>query len=144
MKNINHQRLINSLEEAIHQVIVSVLTVHFFNSLFFFFESCLSIRPEQPRRRGLWTRSQSLNAGLITCLALKPIFEKKKGQAVHYYCHREPGMQTIIATLRSALSETPQIIELCPAPGNTHKSDSWLLHQLQITDTLSQPQIIFI
>lgn len=49
-------------------------------------------------------------------------------------------MQTIIAILRSALSETAQKIELCPTPGNTHKFDSWLLYKLHITDELSQPQ----
>lgn len=81
-------------------------------------------------------RSQSLNARLITCLALKPIFEKK----VHYYCHKELGMQTIIATLRSALSETAQKIELCPTRGKTYTSESWLLYKLHIIVTLSQPR----
>lgn len=38
---------------------------------------------------------------------------RKKGQAADYYCHKELGVQTIITTLRSALSETAQKIELC-------------------------------
>lgn len=60
-----------------------------------------------------------------------------KGQAVHYYCHKELGMQTIIATLRSALSETAKKIELRPTQGNTY---SWLLYKLHIIVRLSQPQ----
>lgn len=51
-------------------------------------------------------RSQSLDARLITCLALRAIFGGKKGQAAHYYCHKEVWMQTIIAIIKSALSET--------------------------------------
>lgn len=62
-----------------------------------------SVRPEEPRRRGFWVHSQSLNTWLIASLAPKPIFEK--GQAIHYYCLKERGIQTIIATLRSALRD---------------------------------------
>lgn len=84
-------------------------------------------------------QSQRLDARLITCLALKAIFEKK-GQAAHYYCHKELGMQTIIAIIRSALSETAQKIELCPPQGKTCKFDSLLFYNLHIIVTVAQPQ----
>lgn len=138
MKNINCQRLIKPLKKPF----IRWLWPYFMWVCLFFlvFLNCSSIWPEQPRRWGLCTHSQSLDARLITCLALKPIFEKKKGQTEHYYCHKKLGMQMIIASLRSALSETAQKIELCPTSEKTYKFDIWLLYNLHIIVTLAEPQ----
>lgn len=72
MKSINHQssKVDKLIKKAIYQAIVAFLNVCVF------YDS-ISVRPERPRRRRLWMQSQSLDARLITSLALKPIFEKK-------------------------------------------------------------------
>lgn len=62
--------------------------------------------PAEPRRWRLWVCSQNLNTSFDWC-------QNQYLQEGNYYCHRQLGVQMIIATLRRVLREAAHVAAFC-------------------------------
>lgn len=82
--------------------------------------------PPEPRRWRLWVCSQNLNTPFDWC-------QNQYLKEGNYYCHRELGVQMIIATLRRVLRKAAHKAPLCHMWETHSRLAAGLLYKPHIT-----------